>query len=277
MKVKKILLACGIRLSYREAGVENRTAIVQVHGLGTGHHNFDGLTPHLASDLHVFDVDLPGYGESDEAEHDRSIGDFAGDVAEFIEGLALGRAHLHGTSMGGAIAVALASRRPDLVDRMVVSCSFGRFDRAAHAMFDTWRIAADCGGIEALVTVTSHQGFSRGFWERPDALQIRGMFAAALEGTTPERFLRDLASIEAADLQEHAMRVRAPTLLLAAAEDIMTPVTAAASGLGMDGLHSLIESSTLRVLPDCGHFISIERPEETARAISEFVRGAEVS
>jgi pimeloyl-ACP methyl ester carboxylesterase len=257
MKVKKIQLACGIRLSYREAGVENRTAIVQVHGLGTGHHNFDGLTPHLASDLHVFDVDLPGYGESDEAEHDRSIGDFAGDVAEFIEGLALGRAHLHGTSMGGAIAVALASRRPDLVDRMVVSCSFGRFDRAAHAMFDTWRIAADCGGIEALVTVTSHQGFSRGFWERPDALQIRGMFAAALEGTT--------------------MRVRAPTLLLAAAEDIMTPVTAAASGLGMDGLHSLIESSTLRVLPDCGHFISIERPEETARAISEFVRGAEVS
>jgi pimeloyl-ACP methyl ester carboxylesterase len=141
-------------------------------------------------------------------------------------------------------------------------------------MFDTWREAARYGGIQGLVTVTSHQGFSRGFWERPDALEIRGMFASALEGTTPEQFLRDLGSIERIDLQEHARRVKAPTLLLAASEDIMTPVTAAESGLGMDALHSLIESSTLRVLPECGHFISIERPEETARAISEFVLGA---
>jgi pimeloyl-ACP methyl ester carboxylesterase len=269
--IRKTTLASGISLSYREAGDENATTLVQVHGIGTGHNNYDLLTPHLARTLHVLDIDLPGYGESEEALHERSLQDFAGDVAQFVEALGYERVHVHGTSMGGAVAMVLAGTRPDLVDRLVVSCSFGRFDRAAHVMFGTWRLAAQLGGVEALAVITSQQGFSRGFWDRPESAGTQEAFVAALSGTTAEDFLRDLAAIEGCDITAEVRRIRAPTLLLGADEDTMTPLKTGPSGIGMEALHELISSSTLEVLPGCGHFISIERAEATAHAISAFV------
>jgi len=88
---------------------------------------------------------------------------------------------------------------------------------------------------------------------------------------TPEEFLRDLSIIENLDVSGEAAGIDAPTLLLGASEDIMTPMQASQSGLGMTDLHKLIPNSKLDQLDNCGHFISIERPEETARAIADFV------
>ena len=42
----------------------------------------------------------------------------------------------------------------------------------------------------------------------------------------------------------------------------------------MTDLHRLIPDSELDMLENCGHFISIERPAETAQAIADFVLAA---
>lgn len=248
-------------------------SLLQIHGLGTGHRNYDLLTPHLAERLHVLDVDLPGYGRSDPTPHPPSIGDFAAQAAQFVEAAGLAPVHVHGTSMGGCVGMVLASRYPQLVDRLVVSCSFARLDRAASVMFGTWREAARYGGIPALARLTSLQGFSRSFWDRPESEGAQEAFAAALEGTTPEDFLRDLGAIEHLDVSADAASIEAPTLLLGAEEDVITPMKAAPSGRGMHDLNALIRGSVLRILPECGHFISIERPKETAAEITRFLLG----
>ena len=273
MRIANVTLASGTKVSYREAGADNATAIVQVHGLGTGHRNYDLLTPRLEPRLHVYDIDLPGYGDSEQAGHARSMSDFAEDVAQFIEALELAPVHLHGTSMGGCIAMVLAGRRPELVDRLVVTCGFARFDHASHVMFDTWRMAAAHGSGE-LALITTQQGFSRSFWDRPESEGTVEAFEAALGGMTPAEFLRDLEAMEHADISGDVARISAPTLLLGADEDVMTPMQAAPSGLGMTDLHTLIPGSVLEVLDECGHFISIERPDDTARAIADFVLAA---
>jgi pimeloyl-ACP methyl ester carboxylesterase len=51
----------------------------------------------------------------------------------------------------------------------------------------------------------------------------------------------------------------------------MTPVHAASSGIGMSDLQRLIPGAKLQVLQNCGHFITIERPEDTATAIADWV------
>lgn len=269
MRVKHVELSSGV-VSYREAGIDNPIPIVQIHGLGTGHQNFDLLTPHLSKRLHTYDVDLPGYGKSEPAIDEPAIGNFSDSVAQFIDTLGLGPVHVHGTSMGGCVAIVLAAKRPDLIAKLVITCSFGRFDRASHFIFKTWRMAAKVGP-EALALITSHQGFSRGFWDRPESESTVDAFIAALNGMTPEEFLRDLSIIENLDVSGEAAGIDAPTLLLGASEDIMTPMQASQSGLGMTDLHKLIPNSKLDQLDNCGHFISIERPEETARAIADFV------
>jgi pimeloyl-ACP methyl ester carboxylesterase len=221
--------------------------------------------------LHVLDIDLPGYGGSDRPAAARTIQEFAEDVAQFIVALGYERVHVHGTSMGGCIALALAADYPQLVQRLVVTCSFARLDRAAHVMHATWRTAAELGGIKALALITCQQGFSRGFWDRPEAADTQAAFIAALSGTTPEDFLRDLGAMQNLDLSSDMNRIKAPTLLLGADEDTIAPVRAARSGLGMLDLQRLIPHSKLEVFTECGHFISIERPAQTASAISEFV------
>jgi 3-oxoadipate enol-lactonase len=271
MGTARVALASGLTVSYREAG--DGPTIVQVHGLGTGHRNYDLLTPHLERTLHVFDIDLPGYGESDAPLEPRTIREYSEDVAQFIGALGYERVHIHGTSMGGCIAMTLAGRFPELVDRLVVTCSFARLDRAAHIVHATWRAAAELGGIEALALVTSQQGFSRSFWDRSESADTQAAFVDALSSTTPEDFLRDLAAMKDLDLGSEVTRIRAPTLLLGADEDIITPVQAARSGLGMTDLERLIPNARLQVFEQCGHFISIERPTDTAAAISDFVLG----
>ena len=274
MPVTHVKLGSGVSSYYREAGQDNPVTVVQIHGLGTGHNNFDLLTPHLSKRLHTYDIDLPGYGESECGPSERGITYFADSVAQFIETLELAPVHVHGTSMGGCVAMVLAGRRPELIDRLVITCSFAKFDRASHVIFKTWRMAA-AAGVEALALVTSHQGFSRGFWDRPGSENTVDAFVYALQGMTPMEFLRDLTLIENVDISADASSIRAPTLLLGTDEDIMTPVQSSSSGLGMTDLHKLIPNSKLEILENCGHFISIERPEETARASADFLLNAE--
>ena len=270
MHVARVKLASGVSISYREAGQDNPVTIVQVHGLGTGHNNFDLLTPHMSKRLHTYDIDLPGYGDSECGPGERGITYFADSVAQFIETLELAPVHVHGTSMGGCVAMVLAGKRPELIDRLVISCSFAKFDRASHVIFKTWRMAA-AAGVEALALITSHQGFSRGFWDRPESDNTVDAFVYALRGMTPLEFLRDLKLIENIDVSTDAASIRAPTLLLGTDEDIMTPMQSSPSGLGMADLHNLIPDSKLDMLENCGHFISIERPAETAQAIADFL------
>jgi len=141
--VSRVALNSGLSLSYCEEG--DGVPLVQVHGLGTGRRNFDLIRPHLARRLHVYDLDLPGYGESDPQEQPRSIDEFAEDVAEFIEALGLAPAHVHGGSMGGMIALALAARHPEARRPAGDHLHVRPADNSARMMYRTWRTAASRG------------------------------------------------------------------------------------------------------------------------------------
>jgi pimeloyl-ACP methyl ester carboxylesterase len=259
----------GRTASFRTQGAAG-PALLQIHGLGTGHHNFDLLTPHLAESFQVIDIDLPGYGSSTPLAEPATIAGHAERVAEFVEARALGPVLLHGTSMGGLVAMQLAADRPELVERLVVTCSFARLDNAMRALQRSWKAAA-AAGPRLLAEVTSVQGFSRGFWDRSDAGEIQAAFVAALESSSTDDFVRDIPLMEQLDLSDVVPRIIAPTLLLGADEDQMTPVQTAASGRGMTDLARMISGARLTVLAGCGHFISIEKGSETASEITAFL------
>ncbi|MFN8541881.1 MAG: alpha/beta fold hydrolase [Thermomicrobiales bacterium] len=67
-------------------------------------------------------VDRPGYGQSDPIATGEwaSVGSAADDLAAVIAQLGVGPVGVAGWSAGGRVALALAARHPDLVDRAVV-------------------------------------------------------------------------------------------------------------------------------------------------------------
>lgn len=101
---------------HRPATSADAAPAVLIHGLGGSALNWTDLTWGLRDRLETWAVDLSGFGMSPPPrDGDVSPAGYARGVAEFIEFLGRGPVHIFGNSLGGAVAVQLAARRPDLV------------------------------------------------------------------------------------------------------------------------------------------------------------------
>ncbi|MFI1765742.1 alpha/beta fold hydrolase [Streptomyces sp. NPDC020800] len=113
----------GSMIRWTEApGIE--PARVYLHGLGSMsavYHAHIASHPGLAGRRSLF-VDLPGHGISDRPEHfGYTLDEHAEAVAVALDQAEVTGAELVAHSMGGAVAIVLAHRRPDLVARLVLA------------------------------------------------------------------------------------------------------------------------------------------------------------
>lgn len=244
--------------------------LLHIHGSAFGHRNFEKMTPLMAEHFEVIDIDLPGYGES-QGKPASTMAGIADQVFEFLQGAELGPVHVHGTSFGAMIALALAARHPQAVDRLVLSCFLTRYDNAAREMRATWKRAARDSGMEAVADLTSVAGFARGFYDRPEAQAQLQSMRDAFARNTPEAFIAGTETIERTDLSEFIADIDTPTLMLAGAEDNMTPFKPADSGVGFHHILPRLPAAEITVIPDCGHYLVIEQPRAAADSIVEFI------
>jgi 3-oxoadipate enol-lactonase len=169
------------------------------------------------------------------------------------------------------IGVNLAAHHPEVIDRLVFSCFLARYDNAARMMRGTWKRAARDSGMEAVADLTSVAGFARAFYDRPEAAAQLASMREAFSHTLPEAFVAGTEAIEKTDLSPLIPRIEAKTLLLAGAEDNMTPLRPADSGVGFSRVEKMLSAAELLVVPDCGHYLVIEQPQLARDAIVEFL------
>lgn len=117
-----ILERAGLRLAYDDSG--DRPTAVLIHGWLSQRADLRRLGAALAPTYRVIALDAPGHGESDvpgvEDAVDRlAVPVQAADVAALCDRLGVRDAVLIGHSAGGAVAVELAARRPDLAAAVV--------------------------------------------------------------------------------------------------------------------------------------------------------------
>nr|WP_245757727.1 alpha/beta fold hydrolase [Amycolatopsis xylanica] len=92
------------------------TTAVYVHGLGGSSTNWTDLAAQLSPFAGGTAVDLPGFGFSEpEPGFDFSLDAHAEILGKYVEEQGGKPVHLLGNSMGGAVALLLAARRPELV------------------------------------------------------------------------------------------------------------------------------------------------------------------
>ena len=140
----------GVRLVYEETGAGD-PPMVFVHGWTCDRSHFAAQVAHFSPAHRCVSVDLRGHGESDAPEQAYTIEGFADDMAWLCDQLGVKAAVLAGHSMGGAIVLAVAARRPDLARAVVMLDPAILFPPAVKALGPQLGAAFSApGGMDAL-------------------------------------------------------------------------------------------------------------------------------
>ncbi|MGZ5130671.1 MAG: alpha/beta fold hydrolase [Caldimonas sp.] len=242
-------------------------AVVCVHGLGGSSNSFTPLMPALARHR-VIRVDMPGSARSQRVEGPLSIERFVETLLSVCTRLNVARAHWIGHSLGTIVCQHLALAAPKLVRSLAL---FGPLIAPSEAARTAIRARAakargeGAAGMHEIALGLLNAALSADTRQRsPLAVAFVRESLMRQDGDGYARTCDALAEAGAAA----AERIEAPVLLVTGDEDGVAPPQSVRAFA--EKLHSA-RSTRVVVLPRCGHWTPIERPEECARELRDFL------
>lgn len=232
--------------------------LLMIMGGGTGKGAWNALVDELAPRVSCVTYDNRGTGSASDVVDDMSIDDLARDAATLIEALGEGPVHVCGVSMGGFIAMRLASMRPDLLLTLTLHATSAKLDQRT---VDTGRFRLDLleSGLEEAPRFV--RKFLRAIAASSDGMQAqlpRDVVSHTREFSM-RNYLGHMNAIWGHDMSPQDLAsITAPTLITAGAEDIMTPPE------NSRHLHRSIQGSRLVTIDGAGHVYYFEDPVLTA-------------
>jgi pyruvate dehydrogenase E2 component (dihydrolipoamide acetyltransferase) len=241
-------------------GDDGEAPLVLIHGFGGDLNNWQFNQPALAEDRAVYALDLPGHGESTKHGVQGGVAELAEAVRDFLNATGIQRAHLAGHSMGGAVALHLASDEPARVVSVTLVCSAG-LGEEINADYIEGFIAADrrkefkpvlemLFADPSLVSRDMIEELLK--YKRLDGVgqALRAIADAAFAGGRQ-------AKVFANDLD----RIKVPVQAIWGAEDRIVPSAHATA----------IPEPHRHVLGGAGHMVHMEKAGEVNRLISDFL------
>jgi len=246
-------------------------ALVLLHGFTGSAAAWGPLRDAFATDRRVIAVDLPGHGGS--PAPDGGLWDVADAVADAVARCGVGRADWLGYSLGGRIAMHVALRHPDRVDRLVLeSASPGLDDAAARtaraADDDALADAIERDGLPAFVDRWLAQPLFASQARLPApvrAAERARRLAASPAGLAAA--LRAMSVGRQEPLLSCLARLRRPTLLVAGADDATYRAHA-------ERMAAVLPDARIAVVPAAGHTTHLENPAAFRAAVDAFLTPA---
>jgi pimeloyl-ACP methyl ester carboxylesterase len=158
----------GIRLYYELSGAEDAPVILQFGGGLFGRHNFGLVNDGFREKFRLLSFDARGYGASSSPREQYTIEGWADDGAALLEAVGLDRAFVHGTSMGGMIAIAFTANYPEQTIAACADVAFAKCDVYRRTLFRVWRRMAESMPWDEFSDHVTTQAVGARFMESPE-------------------------------------------------------------------------------------------------------------
>lgn len=259
--------AGGSRLAVHTAG--SGLPLVLLHAFPLDHSMWRLQEP-LAEHVRLVVPDLRGFGGSDEGVPE-SIAALADDVVALLDTLHIGGpAVICGISMGGYVAQHVAARHPDRVAAVILVATKLEAD-SAEARAGRTDLAAKVGrlglGILADAMIPRLLADSAEARGAPGRAAVESLLRRTILSQRVDSVQAALAALGGRpDMTEPLRQVRAPVLLVAGAEDAITPPDC------LQRAEEIIPKARLLIVPAVGHMVPLEQPHLFNAAVLEFLR-----
>lgn len=244
----------GRSLRYLERGAG--VPVVMLHGFGADLNTWMFTQPALADRHRTIALELPGHGGSTKDVGAGTLDALADAVEAALATLDIDRAHLIGHSMGGAVAAAVAARRPDRAATLTLIAPAGLGPEINATFIDGFVRATRRKDAEAVLRLLV----------RDPALVSRTMVEDVLRNKRIDGATAALETIahawfpgghQAVDITASVARLAMPVQLIWGADDRIVPET-----------HALAARVPVHVVEHAGHLPHMEK----AGAVNDLIR-----
>lgn len=244
--------------------------IIFAHGYGLDQHMWQHITPAFADTHQIILFDHVGAGNSDLSSYDRtkynSLHGYTADLLEICEILKLEKPIFVGHSVSAMIGILAAIQKPELFEKIVLigpsACYLNR---------DGYIGGFNQEDIEGLLVSIDddYLGWATSMapvlMRNADHPELASELAKAFCQVKPEIASHFARVTFLTDNRSHLNKVKIPTLILQASDDLVAPVNAG------QFIKDSISNSKMITLKATGHFPSMSAPAETISAIKTFI------
>lgn len=228
--------------------------VVLIHGAGSDHMCWSVNLRRL-NGFRVLAPDLPGHGRSAGVSR-QSVQEYAADLIAFLDTLGIFSAVLVGHSLGGAIALETALQHPTQVIALAL------ISTAAHTS-----IPVDfLNYLSSPAAVKNARHWLQDRLLSPESSPaLVKKSSAALETVRQEVLHNDWKAVASFDRCEKVKEITQPAWITCGEKDRIIPLA------GSRHLAASLPNARLQVIPNAGHLVLLEKPDEVASGIQNFL------
>jgi len=236
-----------ITMNYDQQG--SGPPLVLIPYLAADHACYAFQLPEFAKCFTCVSIDLRGTGDSDKPQESYSFEILADDLASFMQGCGISRAHVFGLSFGASVGMWFAAKYPDKVLSLSLHSAWSKTDAFLRAVVESWQVLANAVGVpETVVGGIFPWCFTPELYAaRPDLIDTLSSFVRGRPPQAASDFILQSNAVIAHDVEAQLARITAPTQITFGRHDQLTSTRFA------ERLTTGIKNSELVIFEDSAH------------------------
>jgi 2-hydroxymuconate-semialdehyde hydrolase len=244
--------------------------VTLLHGSGPGvtaWANWGRLFPLIKDDFRVIAPDMSGFGFTERLPgRKETMNGWVEQTIDLLDALKIEKTNLVGNSFGGALALSLAIKYPQRVNKLVLMGAMGVSFPITYGLDQVWGYIPSVENMEELLEIFTydHSFATKELIKTRYESSIQPGFQESFHALFPEPRQKGVEAM--AGNQQYIRNIPHETLIVHGREDRVIPLE------NSYRLLQLINNAQLHVFGKCGHWTQIEHTQEFADLIRGFFK-----